>query len=43
LSRRNLGTPAEFWLNLQARHDRDIADRTVRRGIEQEVAPLSAT
>ena len=35
-------TSAEFWLNLQARHDLDVAERTVRRRIEQEVAPRSA-
>ena len=32
----------EFWINLQARYDLDVADRTVRRKIEQEVAPRNA-
>ena len=39
---RYFGTSAEFWLNLQARHDLDVADRTVRSKIEQEVTPRSA-
>jgi addiction module HigA family antidote len=39
---RYFGTSAEFWLNLQARHDLDVADRTVRRKIEEEVAPRNA-
>jgi addiction module HigA family antidote len=36
------GTTPEFWINLQARHDLDIADRTVRRRIEREVTPRAA-
>ena len=36
------GTSAEFWINLQARYDLDVADRTMRRRIEQEVAPRAA-
>jgi addiction module HigA family antidote len=39
---RYFGTSAEFWINLQARHDLDVADRTVRRQIEKEVAPRAA-
>jgi len=39
---RYFGTSAEFWINLQARHDLDVADRTTRRKIEQEVAPRNA-
>jgi len=39
---RYLGTTPEFWISLQARHDLDVADRTVRRRIEQEVAPRAA-
>src|SRR5205085_1866772 len=39
---RYFGTSPEFWLNLQARHDLDVASRTVRRKIEQEVIPRSA-
>ena len=32
----------EFWINLQARYDLDVANRTVRRKIEQEVEPHAA-
>ena len=32
---RYFGTTPEFWINLQARYDLDVADRTVRRRIEQ--------
>ena len=39
---RYFGTSPEFWINLQARYDLDVADRTVRRKIEQEVAPRDA-
>jgi len=39
---RYFGTSAEFWINLQARHDLDVADRTIRHRIEQEVAPRDA-
>jgi addiction module HigA family antidote len=39
---RYFGTSPEFWINLQARHDLDVADRTVRRRIEQEVTPRAA-
>jgi antitoxin HigA-1 len=39
---RYFGISAEFWINLQARHDLDVADRTVRRQIEKEVAPRAA-
>ena len=39
---RYFGMSPEFWINLQARYDLDIADRTVRRKIEQEVAPRNA-
>ncbi len=39
---RYLGTSAEFWMNLQARYDLDVAERTVRRRIEKEVAPRAA-
>ena len=39
---RYFGTSPEFWINLQARYDLDVADRTVRRRIEQEVAPRAA-
>ena len=39
---RYLGTSPEFWINLQARYDLDVANRTTRRKIEQEVAPRNA-
>jgi addiction module HigA family antidote len=39
---RYFGMSPEFWINLQARYDLDLADRTVRRKIELEVAPRSA-
>ena len=39
---RYFGMTAEFWINLQARYDLDVADRTQRRRIEQEVKPRAA-
>jgi addiction module HigA family antidote len=39
---RYFGTTPDFWMNLQARYDLDVADRTVRRQIEREVAPHAA-
>lgn len=39
---RYFGMSPEFWINLQARYDLDVADRTVRRKIEQEVSPRAA-
>jgi addiction module HigA family antidote len=39
---RYFGMTAEFWINLQARYDLDVADRTLRRRIEQEVKPRAA-
>ena len=36
------GMSPEFWTNLPARYDLDLADRTVRRKIEREVEPRSA-
>ena len=39
---RYFGTSPELWVNLQARYDLDIADRSTRRRIEQEVAPRAA-
>ena len=39
---RHFGTTPEFWINLQARYDLDVADRTVRHKIEQEVTPRAA-
>jgi addiction module HigA family antidote len=39
---RYFGTTPEFWVNLQAHYDLDVADRTVRRRIEREVTPRAA-
>jgi antitoxin HigA-1 len=39
---RYFGTTAEFWVNLQAQYDLDIANRTLRRKIEREVRPRHA-
>jgi len=39
---RHFGTTPEFWMNLQAHYGLDVADRTVRRRIEREVAPRAA-
>ena len=39
---RYFGTTPDFWINLQARYDLDVADRTVRRRIEQEVTPRAS-
>ena len=36
---RYFGMTAEFWINLQTRYDLDVAERTVRSRIEQEVEP----
>jgi addiction module HigA family antidote len=39
---RYFGTTPEFWINLQARYDLDVAERGLRRKIEREVAPRAA-
>jgi plasmid maintenance system antidote protein VapI len=39
---RCFGSSPEFWLNLQARHELDVAERTMRRRIEREVSPRVA-
>lgn len=39
---RYFGASPEFWINLQARHDLDAADRKLCRRIEREVAPRAA-
>src|SRR6266699_3737243 len=39
---RYFGTTPDFWINLQARHDLDAADRKLRRRIEREVRPRAA-
>ena len=39
---RYFGTTAEFWINLQVRHDLEVAERGLRKKIDGEVTPLSA-
>ena len=39
---RYFGISPEFWMNLQARYDLDVADRSIRRKIDQEVRPRDA-
>ena len=39
---RYFGISPQFWLNLQTRYDLDLADRIMRRKIEQEVVPRDA-
>ena len=39
---RYFGTTPEYWINLQARFDVDVAERTVRRRINREVVPRAA-
>lgn len=39
---RYFGTSPEFWINLQARYDLDVAERSTRRRIEREVRPRAA-
>jgi antitoxin HigA-1 len=39
---RYFGTTPEFWINLQARYDLDVADRTVRRKFERKITPRAA-
>ena len=39
---RYFGSSPEFWINLQVRYDLDVADRSLWRKIEREVAPRSA-
>jgi len=39
---RYFGMTPEFWINLQARYDLDVANRTLRRRIEREVRPRAA-
>ncbi len=40
---RYFGMSPQFWLNLQTRYDLDVADRNVKRKIEQEVVPRDAS
>jgi len=37
---RFLGLEAQFWMNLQARYDLEVAERESRKRIEREVRPL---
>src|SRR5262245_47317572 len=39
---RYFGTTPEFWINLQAHYDLDLAGRGLRQKIEREVAPRAA-
>jgi addiction module HigA family antidote len=39
---RYFATSPELWINLQARYDLDMADRTLRRRIEREISPRAA-
>jgi plasmid maintenance system antidote protein VapI len=39
---RYFGTTPEFWMNLQAHYDLDLAGRGLRQKIEREVAPRAA-
>lgn len=39
---RYFGTSPDFWINLQARYDLDLADRKLRHRIDREVTPRAA-
>lgn len=39
---RYFGTTPEFWINLQARHDLDVAKGAMGRRIEREIRPRAA-
>ena len=39
---RYFGTTPEFWVDLQARYDLDVARQTLRGRIEEEVEPRAA-
>ena len=39
---RYFSTTPDFWINLQARHDLEAANRKLRRRIEREVRPRAA-
>jgi addiction module HigA family antidote len=39
---RYFATTPDFWINLQARHDLEAADRKLRRRIAREVRPRAA-
>lgn len=36
---RHSGTTPELWINIQARHDLDVAERTLRVEIERQIEP----
>ena len=36
------GTTPNFWINLQAQYDLEVANRTLRKRIEREVSPRAA-
>jgi hypothetical protein len=36
------GTTPEFWVNLQAQYELEVADRTAGKTIAREVVPLAA-
>ena len=38
---RYFGTTPQFWINLQTRHDLDVADRTLRSKIERGIEPYT--
>ena len=37
---RFFGVDAQFWMNLQARYDLEVAERALRKRIDREVSPL---
>lgn len=39
---RLFGTSAEFWMNLQAQYDLEVAERDVGKAIAKAVVPLAA-
>ena len=39
---RYFGTTPEFWINLQVRHDLDVAEQALRLEIEREIKPHTA-
>jgi addiction module HigA family antidote len=39
---RYFGTSAQMWINLQARHDLEIAEDSLKEQIEREVLPRTA-
>ena len=39
---RYFGTSAGFWINLQTKHDLELAEGSMRKKIEKEIAPRAA-